>query len=270
MKEPVWCCLFQPSRVVSKPGSSQYTVSLLWWWCNSSRYCTVKASSVRARSGRNRGGGRRWHRNVAKCAPSFPVLAENTAAEWLTKNECSQTRAWLSPPHDPQTAACATQTHLEKRCSRNQSSSRIKPRWLLATLLTDEVENFLKTWLAVHNIMALLFVFNIYARVCVQCNRNDNKSRRCRMFRAPSWGRRAPVFTRCTLCCPCEPDSAADRGVGSSQPAYTRRQQTRYVLPTVPDVRVPVVLILPPCRRGHAWEFVLLMVIGHWARYTLL
>lgn len=106
MKEPVWCCLFQPSRVVSKPGSSQYTVSLLWWWCNSSRYCTVKASSVRARSGRNRGGGRRWHRNVAKCAPSFPVLAENTAAEWLTKNECSQTRAWLSPPHDPQTAAC--------------------------------------------------------------------------------------------------------------------------------------------------------------------
>lgn len=158
MKEPVWCCRFQPSRVVSKPGSSQYTVSLLWWWCNSSRYCTVAASSVRACSGRNS----RWHRNVAKCDHLLPC--------WLKIQQLSDLLRMTAVRPEP--AQCwpahrCTHSALQTHFTQHQSSSRIKSRWLFAALLTDEVENFLKTWLAVHNIMALfLFVFNIYARVC--------------------------------------------------------------------------------------------------------
>lgn len=192
MKEPVWCCRFQPSRVVSKPGSSQYTASLLWRWCNSSRYCTVAASSVRACSGRNS----RWHRNVAKCDHLLPC--------WLKIQQLSDLLRMTAVRPEP--AQCwPAHRGMRTHFTQHQSSSRIKSRWLFAALLTDEVENFLKTWLAVHNIMALfLFVFNICARVF---NAIEATIIETLQDVEPSWGRRAPVFTRC------EPDSAADRGL---------------------------------------------------------
>lgn len=134
-------------------------------WCNPSRSCTVKASQSTGGE-EDRGRRRPADGNVANWKWYTVLLETQSQSEktckWTTTHLIRNlSRAWLSPLRATRKRHMSSIycydyyfLSLQHKYERQHSFSGA---WKAAktTLLTDEVENFLKTWLAVHNIMAV-------------------------------------------------------------------------------------------------------------------